>query len=335
MFNLRRLKTKTKVKVATLRELLFADDCAQMQQWVNHFSRACDNFGFTISTKKTKVMHHPAPRKMYHEPYIFVNDKPLKATNSFTYLGSTLSREANIDVEVNNRHSKANYAFERLRKKVWDRRGISQDTKLKVYMSVVLTVLLYACEAWTVYSRHARKLNYIHTKCLRIILSIKWQDMVPDTEVLTQAGTPSIHTLLQTAQVRWAGHVTWMPDDRLPKQLLYGELCYGKRSVGGQKKRFKDTLKKTLTSFNIDVANWEACAQDRPLWRSMSHTGARTAETNRIVEAQNKRAARKARLCSTISTSAGPTYSCPECGRVLQARIGLVSHLHTDRVNQT
>ena len=240
VFNLRRHKAKTKVKVATPRELLFADDCAlnsnteaEMQQCVNHFSRACDNFGFTISTKKTEVMHQPAPRTMYHEPHIFVNDEPLKATDSFTYLGSNLSREANIDVEVNNRLSKANSALGRLRKKVWDRRGISQETKLKVYMAVVLTVLLYACETWTVYSRHARKLNHFHTKCLRIILSIKWQDMVPDTEVLTRAGIPSIHTLLRKAQVRWAGHVTRMPDDRLPKQLLYGELCYGKRSVGG------------------------------------------------------------------------------------------------------
>ena len=77
-----------------------------------------------------------------------------------------------------------------------------------------------------------------------------------------------------------------MYDDCLPKQLLYGELCYGKRSLGGQKKRFTDTLKKTLTRFNIDVTNWEVCAQDRPLWRSMIHTGARTAETNRIAEAQ-------------------------------------------------
>ena len=116
---------------------------------------------------------------------------------------------------------------------MWDRRGISQYTKLKVYVAVVLTVLLYACESWTVYSRHARKLKHFHTKCLRIFLSIKWQDMVPDTEVLTRAGIPSIHTFLQKAQVRWAGHVTRMSDDRLPKQFLYGKLCYGKRSVGG------------------------------------------------------------------------------------------------------
>ena len=64
-----------------------------------------------------------------------------------------------------------------------------------------------------------------------------------------------------------------------------------------------------------------------PLWRSMIHTGARTAETHRIAEAQKKRAARKARLYSTTSASAGPTYPCPECGRVLQAIIGLISHL--------
>ena len=156
--------------------------------------------------------------------------------------------------------------------------------------------------------------------------------MVPDTEVLTRAGIPSIHTILQKSQVRWSG---LMPDDRLPKQLLYGELCYGKRSLGGQKKSFKDTPKKTLTSFNIGVTNWEVCAQDRPLCRSMIHTGARTAETNRIAEVQKKRAARKARLYSPTSISAGQTYPCPMCERVLQARIGLIRHFPTHRVNQT
>ena len=47
---------------------------AEMQQCVNHFSRACDNFGSTISTKKTEVMHQPAPRTLYHEPHVCVND---------------------------------------------------------------------------------------------------------------------------------------------------------------------------------------------------------------------------------------------------------------------
>ena len=42
-----------------------------------------------------------------------------------------------------------------------------------------------------------------------------------------------------------------MPDERLPKKILYGELQVGKRSHGGQKKRYKDTLKASLKDFNI------------------------------------------------------------------------------------
>ena len=150
-----------------------------------------------------------------------MNDEPLKATDYFTYMGSTLYRKANIDVEVNNRLSKANSAFGRPRKKVWDRRVISQQTKLNVYTAVVLSLVICMRESWTVYSRHARNLNNFYTKCLQIILSINWQDIVPDTEVLTRAGITSIHTLLEKARVRWVGHVTRMPDDRLPKHLLY------------------------------------------------------------------------------------------------------------------
>jgi len=45
------------------------------------------------------------------------------------------------------------------------------------------------------------------------------------------------------AQIRWAGHVHQLPNNRMPKQHLYGELVHGKRSVDGQKKGFKNTLK--------------------------------------------------------------------------------------------
>ena len=45
-------------------------------------------------------------------------------------------------------------------------------------------------------------------------------------------------------------HVIRMPDECLPKKILYGELQVGKRSHGGQKKRYKDTLKASLKDFN-------------------------------------------------------------------------------------
>ena len=76
---------------------------------------------------------------------------PTPINQSKTYLGSTLSRNVVIDDEVNARLAKVSSAFGRLYKNVWNRRGITTDTKVRVYRAVVLTTLLYACETWTVY----------------------------------------------------------------------------------------------------------------------------------------------------------------------------------------
>ena len=37
----------------------------------------------------------------------------------------------------------------------------------------------------------------------------------------------SIHVILKRSQLRWTGHDHRMPDERLQKRLLYGELMVG------------------------------------------------------------------------------------------------------------
>lgn len=336
LFNLRRLQAKTKVQKDSVRDFLFADDCAlnaategQMQESMNSFSTACKNFCLTISTKKTEVLHQPAPQKPYIEPVITVDGEPLKTVDKFTYIGSTLSRSVNIDDEVETRIAKASSAFGRLRDSVWERRGIKQATKLKVYQAVVLPTLLYACETWAVYERHAKKLHRFHMDCLRKLLKITWQDKVSDTEVLSRADLPSAYTLLRKAQVRWAGHLARMPDTRLPKILFYGELAEGKRLRGGQRKRYKDTLKTALKSLEINPDTWETAALNRPTWRRHIGQGASSYEQNRIAEARRKRELRKSSVNSVPSAPAD--HLCPICGRAFRGRIGLISHSRTHR----
>ena len=175
------------------------------QKGVDQVSDSCDSYDLTISIKKTEVVYQPAPGKPYKEPTITVKGQRLQIVDKFTYLGSTLSRVVHIDDEVNFRIAKASAASGQLRGSVWDRSGIRLHTKLKVYKTVVLPRLMYACETWTVYQRHAKRLNHSQSSCLRKLLKIKWQDRIPDTEVLTRAGMQSVHTLLKLAQLKWAG----------------------------------------------------------------------------------------------------------------------------------
>ena len=169
--------------------------------------------------------------------------------------------------------------------------------------------------------------------CLRRILGIRWQDKVPDTVVLEREQMPSVHTLLEKVKVRWSGQVVRMSNDRLPEQLLYGEMCRDKRKVGGQKKRYKDTLKISLRSLHIDIDFREPLAQDRWSRHSKITYGAIAAEVERIENAQSKRAARNNLTASTDVPI--PTQKCSTCGRSFRARKGLISHLRTRQNDQT
>ena len=122
--------------------------------------------------------------------------------NRFTYRGSTLSLNATIDDEVNVRIAKASATFGRLHTNVWNRRGISLQTKLKVYRAIGLPMLLCTCKTWTVYQLHARKLNHFHTTCLRKLLHIKWQDRIPGCGIQTYMEAADCEMPLRLPQVK-------------------------------------------------------------------------------------------------------------------------------------
>ena len=187
--NLRRLQAKSKVQTEVLDEFLFADDMAkgapteekmQKKMWIKYLIHVTPMISQSASKHWGSISQ--APGKPYKGPTITVKGQQLQVVDKFTYLGSTLSRVVHIDDAVNARIAKASAAFGRLRGSIWDRSGIRLDTKLKVYRSVVLPTLLYACETWTVQQRHAKRLNHFHTSCLRKLLKIKWQNSISDTE---------------------------------------------------------------------------------------------------------------------------------------------------------
>ena len=99
--------------------------------------------------------------------------------------------------------------------------------------------------------------------CLRRILDISWQNLIPDTEVPARAGTLSMYALLTKRRLSWLGHVTDMHDGRLPKDILYGELATGSRPRGRHTLRYKDVLKRDLKAGGIAPAGFEALAADR------------------------------------------------------------------------
>ena len=329
LFNPARLRAKTKVRKAILRDFLFADDAAlvahsaeMLQCLLNQFSRACEAFRLTISLKKKKVICQGNEAS----PTLTIKDYTLEVVPQFTYLGCTTSNNACLDVELGKRIGKAATNMAKLSARVWENKKLTPQTKVAVYRACIVSTLLYGSESWTTYAGQEKRLNTFHMRCLRRILSISWTDKVSNNEVLERADIPSMFTLLRQRRLRWLGHVHRMKDGRIPKDLLYGELESGSRPVGRPKLRFKDVCKRDMLATGLPAGNWETHAADRGEWRSVCSRVLQVGETKLKAEADERRAKKKAAEKKTASAPAASDYICGRCDRVCHSRIGLLSH---------
>ena len=295
------LKSAKKCTFTLIRDLLFADDCAlvaltqaELQQLTNSFSDAARRFGLTISLKKTEVMRQCKPNTVNRtQPNVNIQATKLNVVSKFTYLGSTIAANAQLDDEINHRIARAYASFGKFIKRLWTNHDIRLDTKISVYHAVVLSPLLYGSGAWTVYVRHRKALDRFHQKCLRRILGVRWQQMIPDTQILKRCKIPGMEALLMKSRLRWAGHLSRMSGDRIPKLLMYGGIDsagYVKR--GRPYKRYKDTLKDSLKNCEIPFEDWELVAGQKNVWRTTCSAGIKKFENNRIRRAEERREAR-------------------------------------------
>ena len=149
----------------------------------------------------------------------------------------------------------------RLNKRVFGNQNHTIHTKIVVYNAVVISTILYGCETWVPYRRHIRQLESFHIRRLQLILGLRWWHKVAHSEIRSRAGIPTIESMLLHRQIRWLGHVIRMPHSRLTHCVLHGQLRLGCRSVGGQKKRFKDHIKSILKKCNIHFSRLETRIQ--------------------------------------------------------------------------
>jgi hypothetical protein len=82
------------------------------------------------------------------------------------YLGSYLSSAGTSDVDVEARISKGSQAFGALSKRI-TRSKEMESLKGAIYVTLVLNVVLYGCECWTLTGELKQKLFSFHHRCVR------------------------------------------------------------------------------------------------------------------------------------------------------------------------
>jgi len=120
--------------------------------------------------------NNPAGRKVQ------VDGEELEDVSKFVYLGGMVTQEGGSDEDINSRLEKARAAFSKLRN-IWKSSQLKLKTKLKIFKSNVVAVLLYGCETWHMTKQDVNKLDVFLHKSLRRIMKIYWPMKTSNEEI--------------------------------------------------------------------------------------------------------------------------------------------------------
>ena len=110
--------------------------------------------------------------------------------------------------------------------------------------SLVFSVLMYACETWTLTADIMKKLQATEMRCFRKLLGISYRDHITNDAVrdrIRQAIGPydDILTTVKKRKLKWFGHVS--RSAARAKTILQGTVQGGRRR-GRQKKRWESNI---------------------------------------------------------------------------------------------
>ncbi|KAJ4450460.1 hypothetical protein ANN_01885 [Periplaneta americana] len=196
---------------------------------------------------------------------------------SFSRTGEACKWKVNysIDYECASENSLTKWFDERVncREKLLSSSLLSKNLKVRIYKTVILPVLLYGCETWTLTLREEHRLRVFENKVLRKIFGAKRDEVTGEwrklhnTELHALYSSPDIIRNLKSRRLRWAGHVARMGESRNAYRVLVGR-PEGKRPLGRPRRRWEDNIKMDLREVGYDDRDWLNLAQDRDRWRA-------------------------------------------------------------------
>jgi len=125
---------------------------------------------------------------------------------------------------------------------------LSKNLKIKI---VILPVVLYGCETWSLTLREERKLRVFENRVLRKIFGPRRDEVTGEWRRLHNAelndlySLPNIVRVIKSRRMRWAGHVAHMGEERGVFRVLVGKL-EGRGPLGRPRRRWADIIGKDL-----------------------------------------------------------------------------------------
>jgi len=135
------------------------------------------------------------------------------------------------------------------------------DFKIKIYRTIILPVVLYGSETWSLTLREERRLRVFENRVLRRIFGPKRNEVTGKwrklhyKELNDLYSSPNIVRVTKSRRIRWAGHAARTGERRGIYRILVGKPG-GKRPLGRPRHRWEDNIKMALQEVGCGGMDW-------------------------------------------------------------------------------
>jgi hypothetical protein len=153
---------------------------------------------------------------------------------------------------------------------------LSRNVKVKIYKTIILPIVLYGCQTWSLTLREEHRLRLFENRVLMRIFGPKRDDLTGEwrklhNEELHILYSPNIIRQIKSRRMRWAGHVARMGGEIKVYKVLVGK-PEGKRPLGRPRRRWEDGIRMSLTEIGWGSVDWIQLTQNRDRWRALVNT---------------------------------------------------------------
>jgi hypothetical protein len=164
----------------------------------------------------------------------------------FKYLGTTLTNQNPIHEEIKSRLKSGNACYH-LVQNLLSFALLSKNTKIRVCRTIILPVVSYGCETWSLTLTEEQRLRVFEKGVLRRIFGPKRDEVTGEwrrlhnKELKNLNSSPNIIRAIKS-RMRWVGHVARMGEKRGADRIFVGR-PEGRRPLGRPRLRWEDNIK--------------------------------------------------------------------------------------------